>query len=105
MSFSTANDLSGALDALQDAGSRANPVGFETAYLPVPASLRDCGDWKRVPSSQLKLSRHDGTPKAVVEMAQAYREVIRCEVFREKVFAGERDPLVFRRTPMNGSRS
>ncbi len=28
-------------------------------------------------------------------MAQTYREAIICEVFREKVFAGEKDPLIF----------
>jgi type VI secretion system protein ImpE len=28
-------------------------------------------------------------------MAQTYREGIICEVFREKVFSGEKDPLIF----------
>ncbi len=32
-------------------------------------------------------------------MVQAYREALRCEVFRKEVFAGERSPLVFGRPP------
>ncbi len=28
-------------------------------------------------------------------MAQTYREAIICEVYREKVFAGEKEPLIF----------
>lgn len=32
---------------------------------------------------------------AALQMAQAYREAIICEVYREKVFAGQKSPLVF----------
>lgn len=50
------------------------------------------GDWKRA-VTQLKLCA-ELDPMAI-PMAQAYREAIICEVFREKVFAGEKRPLIF----------
>lgn len=49
------------------------------------------GDWKRA-VAQLRLSA-ELDPGATV-MAQAYREAILCEVYREKVFKGEKDPLI-----------
>jgi type VI secretion system protein ImpE len=50
------------------------------------------GDWKRA-IAQLKLCAElDGL---AIPMAQTYREAIICEVYREKVFAGEKDPLIF----------
>lgn len=85
-----ANDLTGALDALQDA-VRADPSDPKLRIF-LFQLLCVTGDWKRA-INQLKLSAT--MQKDAVEMAQAYREVIRCEVFREKVFAGEREPLVF----------
>ena len=50
------------------------------------------GDWKRA-ITQLKLCAE--LDAAAIPMAQTYREAIICEVFREKVFAGEKDPLIF----------
>lgn len=50
------------------------------------------GDWKRA-VTQLKLSAD--MDKAATTMAQAYREAIICEVYRDKVFKGEKDPLIF----------
>ncbi|GHF35035.1 hypothetical protein GCM10017056_03140 [Seohaeicola zhoushanensis] len=50
------------------------------------------GDWKRA-ITQLKLSA-EMDPLATM-MAKTYREAIICEVYREKVFAGEKSPLVF----------
>jgi type VI secretion system protein ImpE len=50
------------------------------------------GDWKRA-ITQLKLSAE--LDEAATMMAKTYREAIICEVFREKVFAGEKEPLVF----------
>lgn len=50
------------------------------------------GDWNRA-IAQLKVSAEldpEATP-----MAQTYREAIICEVYREKVFAGEKEPLIF----------
>ncbi|MDV7143088.1 type VI secretion system accessory protein TagJ [Tropicimonas sp. TH_r6] len=85
-----ANDLSGALDALQDA-VRANPADSKLRIF-LFQLLCVTGDWKRA-INQLKLSAT--MDEAALEMAKAYREVIRCEVFREAVFTGEREPLVF----------
>ncbi len=50
------------------------------------------GDWTRA-VAQLKLSAE--LDPAATPMAQTYREAIICEVFREKVFAGEKVPLIF----------
>jgi type VI secretion system protein ImpE len=50
------------------------------------------GDWKRA-ITQLKVSAE--LDALAIPMAQTYREGIICEVYREKVFAGEKDPLVF----------
>jgi type VI secretion system protein ImpE len=50
------------------------------------------GDWKRA-IAQLKLSA-ELDPEATM-MARTYREAIICEVYREKVFAGEKEPLIF----------
>lgn len=85
-----ANDLAGALDALQDQ-IRADPSNPKLRIF-LFQLLCVSGDWKRA-INQLKLSAT--MDEGAVQMAQAYREAIRCEVFREKVFSGERDPLVF----------
>jgi type VI secretion system protein ImpE len=50
------------------------------------------GDWKRA-ITQLKLCAE--LDEAALPMAQTYREGIICEVYREKVFAGEKAPLIF----------
>lgn len=50
------------------------------------------GDWKRA-ITQLKLSAE--MDEAATMMAKTYREAIICEVYREKVFAGKKDPLIF----------
>ena len=83
-------DLDGALTALQDdiRADAANPA--LRIFLFQLLSVR--GDWKRA-IAQLKLSAEmDGT---ATHMAQTYREGIICEVYREKVFTGEKDPLIF----------
>ncbi|MBT8155466.1 tetratricopeptide repeat protein [Epibacterium ulvae] len=49
------------------------------------------GDWKRA-IAQLKLSAE--LDESATMMAQTYREAIICEVYRDKVFAGEKDPLI-----------
>lgn len=85
-----AGDLSGALASLQDA-VRAKP---DDAKLRIFLFQLLCviGDWKRA-VAQLKLSAQ--LDASALPMAQTYREAIICEVFREKVFAGEKDPLIF----------
>lgn len=85
-----ANDLRGALDALQSA-VRANP-GDAKLRIFLFQLLCVMGDWKRA-VAQLKLSAE--LDPIAIPMAQAYREAIICEVFREKVFAGEKSPLIF----------
>lgn len=50
------------------------------------------GDWKRA-ITQLKVSAE--LDASATPMAQTYREGIICEVYREKVFAGEKEPLIF----------
>ncbi len=83
-------DLDGALAALQESirADAANPA--LRIFLFQLLCVR--GDWKRA-IAQLKLSAEmDG---AATHMAQTYREGIICEVYREKVFSGEKDPLIF----------
>lgn len=50
------------------------------------------GEWKRA-VAQLKVCAE--LDKSAEPMAQAYREAIICEVYRERVFAGDKTPLVF----------
>ena len=85
-----AGDLAGTLASLQDS-IRAKP---EDAKLRVFLFQLLCvtGDWKRA-IAQLKLCAQ--LDAAALPMAQTYREAIICEVFREKVFSGEKDPLIF----------
>lgn len=85
-----AGDLAGALSALQDQ-VRARP---EDARLRIFLFQLLCvlGDWQRA-VAQLKVCAQ--LDAEAVTMAQTYREAIVCEVFREKVFAGEKEPLIF----------
>ena len=85
-----AGDPSAALAALQDK-VRANP---EDAKLRIFLFQLLCvlGEWKRA-VTQLKVSAE--LDPLAVPMAQTYREAIICELYREKVFAGEKEPLIF----------
>ena len=85
-----AGDLDGALAALQDniRAAAANPAF--SSFLFQLLSVR--GEWKRA-IAQLKLSAE--MDDVATQMAQTYREGIICEVYREKVFSGEKDPLIF----------
>ncbi|WP_102107689.1 type VI secretion system accessory protein TagJ [Oceaniglobus roseus] len=85
-----AGDLSGALKALQDQ-VRAKPADARLRVF-LFQLLCVTGDWKRA-ITQLKLCAE--LDAKALPMAQTYREAIICEVFREKVFAGEKEPLVF----------
>lgn len=88
--FLKAGDLNGTLSSLQNL-IRAKP---EDAKLRIFLFQLLCvmGDWKRA-ITQLKLCAQ--LDASALPMAQTYREAIICEVFREKVFAGEKDPLIF----------
>lgn len=85
-----AGDLDGALDALQS-DIRAN-AGRSDLRIFLFQLLSVRGDWDRA-IRQLKVSAE--MDPAATAMAQTYREGIVCEVYREKVFAGEKDPLIF----------
>jgi type VI secretion system protein ImpE len=82
-------DLEGALAALQ-AQVRVKP---QDAKLRIFLFQLLCvmGDWKRA-VQQVKICGE--LSAEAVPMAQTYREAIVCEVYREKVFAGEKTPLV-----------
>lgn len=83
-------DLDATLKSLQDK-VRADP-GDARLRIFLFQLLCVLGDWKRA-INQLKLSA-ELDPSALM-MAQTYREAIICEVYREKVFAGEKDPMIF----------
>ena len=85
-----AGDLDATLATLQEK-VRANPADAKLRIF-LFQLLCVLGDWKRA-ITQLKLSAE--MDEAATMMARTYREAIICEVFREKVFAGEKEPLVF----------
>lgn len=84
-----AGDPDQALKALQDL-VRADPSDAKLRIF-LFQLLCILGDWKRA-ITQLKLSAE--LDPAATMMAQTYREAIICEVFRKKVFAGEKEPLI-----------
>jgi type VI secretion system protein ImpE len=83
-------DLAGALAALQS-DVRARPADARLRIF-LFQLLCVMGDWKRA-ITQLKVSAE--LDAQALPMAQTYREAIICEVYREKVFSGEKDPLLF----------
>lgn len=83
-------DLSATLAALQ-AEIRSNSADPKLRIF-LFQLLSVMGDWKRA-ITQLKVSAE--LDAVATSMAQTYREGIICEVYREKVFAGEKDPLIF----------
>ncbi|MEX0284436.1 MAG: type VI secretion system accessory protein TagJ [Paracoccaceae bacterium] len=83
-------DLDATLDALQDK-VRKDPADAKLRiFLFQLLCVR--GDWDRA-IRQLKVSA-EMDPIATM-MAQTYREAIICEVYRDKVFAGEKEPMIF----------
>lgn len=85
-----AGDLDGALAALQNAVRADASNAALRIFLFQLLCVR--GEWKRA-IAQLKVSAE--LDKSATPMAQTYREAIICEVYRDKVFAGEKDPLIF----------
>lgn len=83
-------DLTATLATLQEK-VRADPADAKLRIF-LFQLLCVLGDWKRA-ITQLKLSA-EMQPSALM-MAQTYREGIICEVYREKVFKGEKDPMIF----------
>lgn len=83
-------DLDGALASLQET-IRANAAKADLRiFLFQLLCIR--GDWDRA-IRQLKVSAE--LDPLATPMAQTYREGIICELYREKVFSGEKDPLIF----------
>ena len=85
-----AGNLAEALAALE-AQVRADPASAKHRIF-LFQLLSVMGDWKRA-IAQLKISAE--LDPGAVTMAQMYREAIICEVYRERVFVGEKEPLVF----------
>lgn len=85
-----AGDTGAALASLQDR-VRADPSNAKLRIF-LFQLLCVLGDWKRA-VAQLKLSAE--LDELATMMAKTYREAIICEVYRDKVFAGDKDPLVF----------
>ena len=84
-----AGDLAATLATLQDK-VRKDPADARLRIF-LFQLLCVLGDWKRA-ITQLKVSA-ELDPSAEM-MARTYREAIICEVYRDKVFAGEKDPMV-----------
>lgn len=82
-------DAEGALAALSEK-VRANP-GDNKLRIFLFQLMCVMGQWDRA-IRQLKICGEKDP--AALPMAQTYREAIICEVYREKVFAGEKTPLV-----------
>lgn len=82
-------DAAGALAALSDK-VRANP-GDNRLRIFLFQLMCVLGQWDRA-IRQLKICGEKDV--AALPMAQTYREAIICEVYREKVFAGDKSPLV-----------
>jgi type VI secretion system protein ImpE len=83
-------DLAATLDALQtQVRARASDPKLRIFLFQLLCVL---GDWKRA-ITQLKLCGE--LDAMAVPMAQTYREGIICEVYREKVFSGDKEPLIF----------
>jgi type VI secretion system protein ImpE len=83
-------DLAATLAALQ-AEVRAKPADAKLRIF-LFQLLTVIGDWKRA-ITQLKVSAE--LDAMATSMAQTYREGIICEVYRERVFAGDKEPLIF----------
>jgi type VI secretion system protein ImpE len=82
-------DAEGALAALSEK-VRANP-GDNRLRIFLFQLMCVLGQWDRA-IRQLKICGEKDP--AALPMAQTYREAIICEVYREKVFAGDKSPLV-----------
>ena len=83
-------DLAGSLSALQD-HIRSNPAESEGRVF-LFQLLAVLGDWDRA-LNQLNVAGE--LDSQTLPMVQAYREVLRCEALRDRVFAGDRQPTVF----------
>lgn len=85
-----AGDPDAALATLQEK-VRSNPADAKLRIF-LFQLLCVLGDWTRA-INQLKVSAE--LDESATMMAKTYREAIICEVYREKVFAGGKSPLIF----------
>ncbi len=85
-----AGSLTEAREAVQQA-IRSSPDDFFLRVL-LFQILALCGEWAR---AQTQLDLTGQLDKDANSMVQTYRETIRCEVFREAVFNGTHQPLIF----------
>ncbi len=83
-------DLGAALEAVKNE-VRDNPLGVEQRTF-LFQLLAVNGDWGRALTHLNVAGELDAK---AFPMVQTYREALACEALREKVFAGERKPLVF----------
>ncbi|NND58753.1 MAG: virulence protein SciE type [Gammaproteobacteria bacterium] len=83
-------DLAGSLSELQQT-VRAEPSEARHRIF-LFQLLTLTGDWERAVTQLKVLGEMD---PATLPMVQTYREALRCEVYRQEVFAGKRTPLVF----------
>ena len=83
-------DLDGALAELTEEIKKAPQVARNRVFLFQLLCVKR--DWERA-LRQLKLSAE--LDAEAVAMAKTYREAIVCEVYREAVFRGEKEPLIF----------
>lgn len=83
-------DLDGALADLTEEIKKAPQVARSRVFLFQLLCIKR--DWERA-LRQLKLSAE--LDAEAVAMAKTYREAIVCEVYREAVFRGEKEPLIF----------
>lgn len=83
-------NLTGALEVLQD-DVRKHPSDYKLRVF-LFQLLCVQGQWDRA-IRQLKVCAE--LKSEALPMAQAYREVIACEVYRAKVFTSEKKPLIF----------
>jgi len=85
-----AGKLDQTLQLLQGAVRRAPADAAQRVFL--FQLLAVMGQWER---AQTQLGVAGELDAAALQMVHAYREVIRCERWREQVFAGTRAPLLF----------
>ncbi len=85
-----AGEPAAALEALQQLIRKEPQVAKHRVFL--FQLLVTTGQWERA-KTQLSVVRE--LDAATIPMAQTYSEALRCEVLREKVFAGSRSPLLF----------
>jgi type VI secretion system protein ImpE len=82
-------DPGGALEALQEA-VRKDPSNAKFRIF-LFQLLSVMGNWDRALNQLNVVGELDGT---ALPMVQTYREALSCEVFRQRVFAGEKSPLI-----------